>query len=113
MVRGVSTAFSTDTDPKRPESVDTTLSFAITPVIRETVTLQSPNPSGMNIGAMRPEIMARMLSELSSTTLNLISKVWSAHIAMVATNMIVKALSRKSLAFSHRSIPTFLAPGIL
>ena len=42
--------------------VDTTLSFAIKPVISAVDTRQSPKPSGANNGAMPLAIQARMLS---------------------------------------------------
>ena len=48
--------------PVRIVSVETTLSFAINPVIRAVTILQSPNPTGANIGAINPATLARILS---------------------------------------------------
>ena len=48
-------------DGSSTESVATTLSFAIKPVIRAVDTRQSPNPSGVKMGAIRPATPARML----------------------------------------------------
>lgn len=47
--------------PRRTVSVDTTLSFAIKPVISAVETLQSPNPKGAKIGATTLPIIARRL----------------------------------------------------
>ena len=103
------------TVPVRTESVETTLSFAINPATRAVTTLQSPKPCRENIGATAPEIMARILLELSTsaTKLSLVSNDYKSHITMDATNITVNALSKKSFALSQRSIKTFFAPGIL
>ena len=99
--------------PNRTEIVDTTLSFAMKPVISAVEILQSPNPSGVNTGAITPATMARMLFCESVTTFSLVSKVCRNHIAIDARKITVNALCRKSFAFSHKSCDTFLMPGIL
>ena len=53
--------------PKRMVMVDTTLSFAIKPVISAVEIRQSPNPRGRKAGAMNPAMEARMLSLESAT----------------------------------------------
>ena len=59
---GTDSAASTPSVPaNRMFSVDTTLYFAINPVIKAVETRQSPKPSGAKIGAITPEIIARML----------------------------------------------------
>ena len=57
---GVSTAATPL--PKRTCIVETTLSFAMNPLIRAVQILQSPRPSGLNIGVINPDIAASMLS---------------------------------------------------
>ena len=52
--------------PRRTEMVETTLSFAMNPVNNAAAMRQSPNPSGLNIGAMKPAIRERMLRDESS-----------------------------------------------
>ena len=49
---GVRIVVSDTAFPKRTDNVDTTLSFAIKPVISAVEILQSPNPSGTNTGAI-------------------------------------------------------------
>ena len=52
---------------KRISIVETTLSFAIKPLIRDVTTLQSPRPSGLKIGTRTPAIAAMIeLSEFST-----------------------------------------------
>ena len=48
--------------PKSTSSTETTLSFAMNPLIREVTILQSPSPSGLNIGTSNPDMAAKMLS---------------------------------------------------
>ena len=43
-------------------NVDTTLSLAIIPEINEVQILQSPSPNGANIGEIKPEMEANILS---------------------------------------------------
>ena len=100
-------------DPNNTERVDTTLSLAINPVIRAVDIHQSPKPNGMKIGAMMPDTYASILSRESETTFICISKVCKNQITIVAMNITVNALWRKSFAFSHRSLHTFPIPGIL
>ena len=61
--------------PIRTVSVLTTLSFAVNPVISAVETLQSPNPKGLNIGAIIPPKSARRLFDESETGLSLKSKL--------------------------------------
>ena len=104
----------TDTpEPSKTDRVDTTLSFAINPVISAVDMRQSPKPSGLNIGAIKPAIVARILSCELVTMLNLMSNVCKNHIIIVATNITVKALCKKSFALSQRSWHTLFELGIL
>ena len=89
--------------PNRIFVVDTTLSFAMKPLIRDVQIRQSPKPIGFMIGARTPPIIARILLCESVTILKRRSKLCRNHTIMVAIKMIEKALCRKSLAFSHRS----------
>ena len=66
---------ATGLPPKSTVIVLTTLSFAVNPVIRAVDALQSPNPSGANIGAITPPINARILSLESDTILNVMLNV--------------------------------------
>ena len=47
---------------KSTRRVDTTLSFAIKPVISAVENFQSPKPSGANKGEIKPAIVAKILS---------------------------------------------------
>ena len=93
------------------DNVETTLSFAIKPVISAVDTRQSPKPSGANNGAMPLAIQARMLSCGSAVRLSWKSKFCRNQMMMVARKMTVKARSRKSRAFSQSSWATFFRPG--
>ena len=110
---GVTAASISAVLPKSIDIVDTTLSLAITPVKTAVAILQSPNPSGLNIGDIKLAIAARILSFESVTTLSLISKFCKNHIRIVAINIIENAFCKKSFAFSQSNCITFLAPGIL
>ncbi len=105
-------AVSRAVEPNKMVNVETTLSFAIKPQIREEETLQSPNPSGLKTGEINPAIPARILSLESVTTFSLKSKVCKNQITTVATKIIVKAFCRKSFAFSHKRCTTFFRAGI-
>ena len=59
---GVIQPSSTEVCPKRTDNVDTTLSFAMNPVISAVDILQSPNPIGANTGAITLATVARILS---------------------------------------------------
>lgn len=83
----------------RTDSVLTTASFAVKPDISAVTARQSPKPSGLNIGAINLPIMASRLSALSSTTLSLVSNDCKNQIIIVAINITVNALCRKSRAF--------------
>ena len=88
------------------------LSFAIKPVRRAVEILQSPNPSGLNTGAITPARDASILLWESFTTFKRMSNVCKNQMAIVAIKITVNALCKKSFAFSHKSWHTFLAPGI-
>ena len=89
----------------------TTASFAVNPVISEVEILQSPKPSGVKIGATHLPSTANRLFALSVTTLSLVSKVCKNHMMIVATNIIVNALCKKSFALSHISCNTLFTDG--
>lgn len=97
--------------PSSTLKVDTTASLAVMPVTRAVEILQSEKPSGPKIGASHCPIMARRLWALSVATLRRASNVWRNQMMMVATKMIVNALSMKSRAFSHMSSSTLLSDG--
>ena len=59
---GVRAADSAASEPKRMSSEDTTLSFAMKPVMRAVEMRQSAKPKGPNSGAMSPAMRARMLA---------------------------------------------------
>ena len=109
--RGVMVASSCWVEPKSTDRVETTLSLAIKPEMRAVEMRQSPKPRGAKTGAIQPAITARMLCWESATTARWVSKVCRNQMTMVATKMTVKARCKKSLAFSHSSWLTFLAPG--
>ncbi|CDA89846.1 unknown [Firmicutes bacterium CAG:238] len=87
----------------RTVRVATTLSFAMKPVMSAVEILQSPKPSGANTGAITPASIASRLFCESDTTFSLVSNVCRHQITIVATKITVKALSRKSFAFSQSS----------
>ena len=97
------TAVSAAVDPNKIERVETTLSFAINPEISAVDILQSPNPSGMNTGAIIPATVARILACESVTIFRCRSKLCRNQITIVAPKITVNALCRKSFAFSQRS----------
>ena len=97
--------------PNNTLSVDTTASFAVIPVTRAVEILQSANPSGFKIGASKCPSMARRLFALSVTTFNRLSNVYRNQIIIDARKIIVNALSKKSLAFSHIKSNTLLNDG--
>ena len=98
--------------PKSTVRVLTTLSFAVKPVIKAVETLQSPNPSGLKIGAITPPKIANKLSDEFATGLSLKSKLCKNHIIIEAINIIVNALVTKSLALSPISFKTLFKLGI-
>ena len=79
-------------EPKRTVNVETTLSLAINPVISAVEIRQSPKPSGAKIGAIKPEITAKMLSSEDETMCKWISNDCINQITMVATKITVNAL---------------------
>lgn len=97
--------------PSKTLSVETTASFAVIPVTSAVEILQSAKPSGLKIGAIKCPSIASKLFALSVTTFNLLSNVCKNHIIIEARKIIVKALSKKSLAFSHIKSNTLLNDG--
>ena len=89
--------------PSSRVSVETTLSLAVKPVSRAVEALQSPKPSGANIGATNPPSRASRLSSGDSTMFSRTSKFWSIHTMMDAANITVNAFCMKSFAFSQMS----------
>ena len=74
--------------------VETTLSFAIKPVISAVETRQSPKPSGANTGAIKLPMAASKLASGVAATFSRASKVCRNQISTVATKMMVKAFCR-------------------
>ena len=109
---GVRISNKPSVDLNKTDNVDTTLSFAINPVINAVEILQSPNPKGLKIGAISPAITAKILSLESVTTLRCRLKVCKNHMIIVARKITVNAFSKKSFAFSHSNCITFFNPGI-
>lgn len=97
--------------PKSTSSVDTTLSFAINPLIRAVHIRQSPRPSGANTGTSSEDTAARILSAEFLTMFRRRSKLCKNHTTTVATKITENAFCKKSLAFSHKSCATFRTPG--
>ena len=108
---GVRAAAKAAEEPNRMVRVETTLSFAIKPVMRAVETRQSPKPSGANSGAIPPASRARMLVCGSDVRRSRRSKFCRNQMTMVAIKMTVNARSRKSRAFSQSSWATFFRPG--
>ena len=98
---------------KRTCNVDTTVSFARNPVINDTVIRQSSNPKGLKIGDIIVAIFDRIDSSVLSTKSRLNEKLSKNQITIDAINITVKALCKKSFAFSHNSCDTDLRLGIL
>ena len=106
------TPSSASVEPNSTDKVETTLSFAIKPVISAVEIRQSSKPSGAKTGAILPEMTARMLSLESATRFRCVPKVCRNQITIVARKITVNARCRKSRAFSQSNWPTFFAPGI-
>ena len=109
---GVMAATSVAVLPNSTDSVDTTLSFAMTPVTSAVEMRQSSKPSGANTGAIQPATTASMLSCESATTFSPKSNVCKNQMTIVARKMMVNARSRKSFAFSHSICATLRALGM-
>lgn len=77
--------------PVKTVKVLTTVSFAVSPVIKAVDALQSENPRGVKIGAISEPMDARMLSALSVTMFRDQSMLCKNQIAIDAINMMVKA----------------------
>ena len=97
--------------PNSTASVLTTASLAVSPVMIDVVSRQSPSPSGTNTGDKNRPISARMLTELSLVKLNDVSTLCKNHITSVATKMTVNALRIKLLPFSHELRSSVLSDG--
>ena len=97
--------------PISTESEETTASLAVKPEMSAVAQRQSAKPSGAKMGATSRPIMASRLSLLEATTFSRASKLCKNQMATVASKMTVKALERKSLAFSQRRSATLLAEG--
>jgi len=69
--------------PSKTERVDTTLSFAIKPVISAVEILQSPKPKGLNIGAIIPARLARILFCELVTMLNFVIQTQKASASLL------------------------------
>ena len=94
-------------------NVETTLSFAINPLINDVTILQSPNPNGEKTGTNTPATIAKMLCAESSTIFNCRSNLCKNHTTIVATKITENAFCKKSFAFSHNNCATFFTPGSL
>ena len=81
-------------------------------MMRAVEARQSLKPRGAKSGAISEPMEARMLSALSATMLKDQSKLWRNQMASEAIKMMVNALRRKSLAFSHMWRNTLWAEGI-
>ena len=110
---GDSASVSSSPGPNSTVKVDTTLSFAMKPVISAVEIRQSPKPSGMNTGVMIFAAAASMLSFESPTMLKCTSNVCKNQMMMAARKITVNARCKKSFAFSHKSCATFFMPGSL
>ena len=94
------------------DNVETTDSLAVIPVINEVDKRQSENPNGSKIGAINYQYDAKILLALSTYDFKSKIKLCKNQINKEATKIIVKAFFKKSFAFSHICIITFLAEGI-
>ena len=94
-------------------NVETTLSFAINPLINDVTILQSPNPNGEKTGTNTPATIAKMLCAESSTIFKFRSNLCKNHTTIVATKITENAFCKKSFAFSHNNCATFFTPGSL
>ena len=81
------------TMPNSTAQLETTTSFAEMPAISATAICQKPSPTGMNTGAMNLPTYAAKLLPMSSTNPPG-PKYSSAHIIMVAINIVVPAFTR-------------------
>ena len=73
--------------PNKTYNVDTTLSFAIKPLIKEVQIRQSPNPNGWKTGTKNPDTAAKILFAESSTIFKCRSKLCKNHTTIVAIKM--------------------------
>lgn len=89
----------------------TTASLAVKPVTRAVAEIQSPKPRGAKTGASSLPMSASMESALLDTIISRRSKLCKIQMTMEAMKMMVKALTRKSLAFSQQWSSTVLGEG--
>ena len=89
------------------DSEETTVSLAAIPEISATAALQSPKPKGMNMGSSSLPMVAIKLYS-ASTIWKRQLKFCSAHNMIEARKIIVPALIKNALLFSHKSSSMFL-----
>ena len=107
----LSVACRFEIEPYNKDNVETTDSLAKKPVIRAVTLCQLPKPHGLNNGANIPAIFASIDSSGLVTIVRPNENLCKNHIMIVARKIIVKALCKKSLAFSHNKCPTFFGFG--
>ena len=78
--------------PNNTVSDETTLSLARNPEINAVTILQSPNPTGIKIGASAPATRARILCCESDTMFSPVSKFCKNQMTIVAMKITVYAL---------------------
>ena len=93
--------------------VDTTLSLAVSPVIKAVDTLQSLKPRGANTGAQKLPIIARILSSAEDVRFRWESNDCRNQMIKEARKMTVNAFFTKPSAFSQISRSKLLADGSL
>lgn len=89
---GESTSNNVFVLPNNTDKVETTLSFAINPAIKDVQIRQSPKPSGAKTGAIKPATAARMLFWESETIAKCKSNVCKNQITRDAIKITVNAL---------------------
>ena len=108
---GVMTAAMPPSAPNSTSSTETTLSFAMNPLMSEVTIRQSPRPSGIKSGVSSPAIEAKMLSCESVAGFRRKSKLCRNHTTMVAMRITENARCKKSFAFSQSSCMTLRGLG--
>lgn len=96
--------------PNNTDKVETTLSFAINPAIKDVQIRQSPKPSGAKTGAIKPATAARMLFWESETIAKCKSNVCKNQITRDAIKITVNALEG-NLCFIPHQLEYIFAPG--
>ena len=110
-VTGVNNMVRSTPSPMTCVNVDTTLSFAMKPVMRAVAARQSPKPSGANSGAISPPMPASRLASTSSTTFRRASNVCKNQMTTHAASTTVNAFFTKPFALSHTRRATLFAAG--